>query len=470
MIRFTGHQLDAVVVLTVDQDEIVHRLLQRAQVEGRADDTEDVIRRRQEVYAEQTEPLIEIYRERGILVEIDGMGEVARGHPADLRRPGRHPGELTGPHGLRTAASRSRRPSRSPRCAGPAWWSVGPSSCCAPPSAPGVTTAELDAIAEDAHPRRRARRRPSWATTASRPRSAPRSTTRSCTASPATGCCAEGDLDLDRLRRDRRRLARRRRDHRRRSARSRPSVTELMRVTEAGHVARHRRGPPRRPGQRHLRGGRAARARARAATASSRTTPATASARRCTSRPTCRTSAAPGAGPKLVEGLALAVEPMVTLGTQETDRPRRRLDGRHRRRRLGRALRAHLHADRRRARGCSPRSTAARRSLGRARACPFGGGRLTRVTGWTPQGGVFLRRGFVSTSGLAPDPWAARSDRAVGETSGGLSSPRCRSSPVEVSTLGWAITIGATVRCCCSTSSSSAVTPTSRRSASARSR
>ncbi len=76
MIRFTGHQLDAVVVLTVNQDEIVERLLQRAQVEGRADDTEDVIRRRQEVYGEETEPLIGIYRDRGILIEVDGMGEV----------------------------------------------------------------------------------------------------------------------------------------------------------------------------------------------------------------------------------------------------------------------------------------------------------------------------------------------------------------------------------------------------------
>ncbi|MEI5671924.1 MULTISPECIES: adenylate kinase [Nocardioides] len=76
MIKFTGHALDAVVVLTVDQDEIVSRLLQRAQVEGRTDDTEDVIRRRQELYAEQTEPLIEVYRERGLLQEIDGMGEV----------------------------------------------------------------------------------------------------------------------------------------------------------------------------------------------------------------------------------------------------------------------------------------------------------------------------------------------------------------------------------------------------------
>jgi adenylate kinase len=77
MIRFTGHRLDAVVCLTVDQEEIVSRLLQRAQVEGRADDTEDVIRRRQEVYLEQTEPLIEVYRQRQIVVEIDGLGEVS---------------------------------------------------------------------------------------------------------------------------------------------------------------------------------------------------------------------------------------------------------------------------------------------------------------------------------------------------------------------------------------------------------
>jgi len=76
MIAFTGHRLDAAVVITADDEELIQRLLQRAQVEGRADDTEDVIRRRQELYAEQTEPLIGVYRERGILLEVDGMGEV----------------------------------------------------------------------------------------------------------------------------------------------------------------------------------------------------------------------------------------------------------------------------------------------------------------------------------------------------------------------------------------------------------
>lgn len=76
MIEFTGHRLDAVVVLTVDPEELVQRLLQRAVTDGRADDTEDVIRRRQEVYIEQTAPLIDVYRDRGLLVEVDGMGEV----------------------------------------------------------------------------------------------------------------------------------------------------------------------------------------------------------------------------------------------------------------------------------------------------------------------------------------------------------------------------------------------------------
>jgi len=76
MIKYTGHELDAVVCLTVDQEELVQRLLSRAETDGRSDDTEEVIRRRQEVYAEQTEPLIDVYRDRGLLIEVDGMGEV----------------------------------------------------------------------------------------------------------------------------------------------------------------------------------------------------------------------------------------------------------------------------------------------------------------------------------------------------------------------------------------------------------
>ncbi|QIX25770.1 adenylate kinase [Nocardioides sp. JQ2195] len=72
----SGQPVNAVVVLTCDNEELISRLLQRAQVEGRADDTEEVIRRRQEVYTEQTAPLIEVYSGRGLVIEIDGMGEI----------------------------------------------------------------------------------------------------------------------------------------------------------------------------------------------------------------------------------------------------------------------------------------------------------------------------------------------------------------------------------------------------------
>jgi adenylate kinase len=76
MLHEHGHELDAVVVLTVDQEELVARLLRRAQLEGRSDDTEQVIRHRQKLYADQTAPLLAVYAERGLLVEVDGMGEV----------------------------------------------------------------------------------------------------------------------------------------------------------------------------------------------------------------------------------------------------------------------------------------------------------------------------------------------------------------------------------------------------------
>lgn len=71
-----GLALEHVLELTVDTEEVVARLLKRAETDGRSDDTEDVIRTRQQVYAEQTAPLIEVYRERGLLVQVDGTGEV----------------------------------------------------------------------------------------------------------------------------------------------------------------------------------------------------------------------------------------------------------------------------------------------------------------------------------------------------------------------------------------------------------
>ncbi len=68
--------LNAVVLITADTDEVVRRLLGRAAEQGRADDTEDVIRRRLEVYAEQTAPLIDVYSKRNLVIEVDGLGAV----------------------------------------------------------------------------------------------------------------------------------------------------------------------------------------------------------------------------------------------------------------------------------------------------------------------------------------------------------------------------------------------------------
>ncbi|WP_420174573.1 adenylate kinase [Luteococcus sp. OSA5] len=67
---------DCVLSLEVDPEVLVERLVKRAEIEGRADDNEETIRRRMEVYREETEPLMNIYRERGLLVSVDGQGSV----------------------------------------------------------------------------------------------------------------------------------------------------------------------------------------------------------------------------------------------------------------------------------------------------------------------------------------------------------------------------------------------------------
>ena len=77
MLEAAATKLDAVVLINADTEELVRRLANRAIEQGRTDDTEEVIRRRQEVYAEQTAPLIAVYSGRGLVVEIDGIGAVA---------------------------------------------------------------------------------------------------------------------------------------------------------------------------------------------------------------------------------------------------------------------------------------------------------------------------------------------------------------------------------------------------------
>jgi len=72
-----AQHLDAVVMLSADVDEVVRRLLNRAVEQGRADDTEEVIRHRLDVYEEQTAPLISVYAARDLVITVDGLGEVA---------------------------------------------------------------------------------------------------------------------------------------------------------------------------------------------------------------------------------------------------------------------------------------------------------------------------------------------------------------------------------------------------------
>lgn len=71
-----GQSLDAVICLEADTDEVVARLAKRAEIEGRADDTEEAIRVRQETYMKETAPLLDVYAKRGQLVRVNGLGSV----------------------------------------------------------------------------------------------------------------------------------------------------------------------------------------------------------------------------------------------------------------------------------------------------------------------------------------------------------------------------------------------------------
>ena len=72
-----GAKLDGVLLLVVeDREELVQRMIKRAETSGRADDTEEVIRHRQDVYNQETAALVPIYRERGLLREVNGIGDI----------------------------------------------------------------------------------------------------------------------------------------------------------------------------------------------------------------------------------------------------------------------------------------------------------------------------------------------------------------------------------------------------------
>jgi adenylate kinase len=71
-----GLTLDLAVEITADPEVVVGRLLKRAEIEGREDDTEDVVRHRLDVYAQETAPIAQVYADRGLLAQVDGIGDV----------------------------------------------------------------------------------------------------------------------------------------------------------------------------------------------------------------------------------------------------------------------------------------------------------------------------------------------------------------------------------------------------------
>jgi adenylate kinase len=76
MLPKLGVSLERCVALAVDPDRLLGRLLKRAEIEGRADDNEATIRERMREYTAKTRPLLDYYRQRGVLREVDGVGTV----------------------------------------------------------------------------------------------------------------------------------------------------------------------------------------------------------------------------------------------------------------------------------------------------------------------------------------------------------------------------------------------------------
>lgn len=76
MLAERGHQIDAMIELSVPEDELMARLLNRGKLTGRSDDNEETIKKRLDVYHNQTAPLIEWYENEGIHHHVEGLGTV----------------------------------------------------------------------------------------------------------------------------------------------------------------------------------------------------------------------------------------------------------------------------------------------------------------------------------------------------------------------------------------------------------
>lgn len=78
MLQERGHHIAAMIELDVPADKLMERLIKRGQESGRTDDNEETIKKRLDVYATQTKPLIDWYKDEGIHHHINGYGELER--------------------------------------------------------------------------------------------------------------------------------------------------------------------------------------------------------------------------------------------------------------------------------------------------------------------------------------------------------------------------------------------------------
>ena len=76
MLAELGQKLDAVVALEASRDVLLERMAKRAKEQGRSDDTPEVIAKRLETYEKETAPLLDIYKQRGLLISVNGVGEI----------------------------------------------------------------------------------------------------------------------------------------------------------------------------------------------------------------------------------------------------------------------------------------------------------------------------------------------------------------------------------------------------------
>ena len=77
MLLERGTEVHFLIVLDVEEEELIRRLLNRARVEGRTDDTREVIENRIRVYKKQTAPVIDFYSRFGKYYPVDGIGTIA---------------------------------------------------------------------------------------------------------------------------------------------------------------------------------------------------------------------------------------------------------------------------------------------------------------------------------------------------------------------------------------------------------